>query len=304
MKQKKILFKTLIVILLFAHCFLAVEVSIAQTVKNQSLNIFLKKGKLQKQFKYRGDGSILVSGHRGGRENGYPENSLEGFENILRQMSAFFEIDPRLTKDSVIVLMHDPTLERTTTAKGKLADYTWAELQPVRLKDSEGNVTLSKIPTLEEVIVWSKGKTVINLDKKDVPMRMIVNLIKRYKAQQHVMLTVHSGEQARYYYDQFPGIMMSVFVRNDKEHEDISNSGVPWKNMIAYVGPTINSKNNKIIESLHDKGVRCMVSYAPTHDKLATNAERKNAYKEEMKNYPDIIESDFPTEIWSVLQNK
>ena len=304
MRQRGILFKTLMVILIFANCFLASEVAIAQTTKNQSLNIFLKRGKPQKIFKYKGDGSILVSGHRGGREKGFPENSLEGLENVLRQMPAFFEIDPRLTRDSVIVLMHDATLERTTTGKGKLADYSWAELQSVRLKDSEGNVTLSKIPTLEEVIVWSKGKTVINLDKKDVPLRMIVDLIKKYKAQKHVMVTVHTGEQARYYYDHFPGIMMSVFARNDKEYEDISNSGVPWKNMIAYVGPSINSKNSQIIESLHEKGVRCMVSYAPTHDKLATSAERIKAYKEEMKTNPDIIESDIPTEIGYVLQNK
>lgn len=36
------------------------------------------------------------------------------------------------------------------------------------------------------------------------------------------MLTVHTGAQARYYYDRFPDIMMSVFARNMKEFEDIS----------------------------------------------------------------------------------
>lgn len=48
---------------------------------------------------------------------GYAENCIEGLENVLTQMPAFFEIDPRLTKDSVIVLMHDATLDRTTTGK-------------------------------------------------------------------------------------------------------------------------------------------------------------------------------------------
>ena len=61
-------------------------------------------------FKYTGNGSIIVSGHRGGYEEGYSENCIEGLENVLKQMPAFFEIDPRLTKDSVIVLMHDATL--------------------------------------------------------------------------------------------------------------------------------------------------------------------------------------------------
>ena len=253
-------------------------------------------------FRYKADGSILVSGHRGGREKGFPENSIEGFENVLRQLPAFFEIDPRLTKDSVIVLMHDATLDRTTTASGRLADYTWDELQDVRLKDYDGRVTSCRIPTLEEAIVWSKGRTVINLDKKDVPLERIVALIRKHKAEDHVMLTVHTGAQARYYYDRLPGIMLSAFMRNEAELEDMAISGVPWQNMIAYVGPTIDDSNRAIVERLHRLGVRCMISVAPTHDRLPAEAERAAAYRQEISKHPDIIETDIPTEVWKALK--
>lgn len=255
-------------------------------------------------FGYKGDGSIIISGHRGGYEEGYSENSIEGLENVLKRMSAFFEIDPRLTKDSVIVLMHDATLERTTTGTGKVSDYTWKELRKLHLKDHSGKVTDCKIPTLEEVIKWSKGKTVINLDKKDVPMDMIAALIEKHKAEKHVMLTVHTGAQARYYYDRFPTIMMSAFARNVKEFEDLSISGVPWENMIAYVGHSITPANKKICEMLRARGVRCMISVAPTHDKLSSKEERVLKYKEEIDTKPDIIESDIPTEVWTVLQSR
>jgi Glycerophosphoryl diester phosphodiesterase len=265
---------------------------------------FKKLKDAHQYFAYKADSSILVSGHRGGRESGYPENSIEGFQHVLTQMPAFFEIDPRLTKDSVIVLMHDATLDRTTDATGTLSDYAWAELQSVRLKDHEGNSTSAKIPTLEEVIKWSKGKTVINLDKKDVPLHMIEELIKKHKAQKHVMLTVHTGAEARYYFDRLPGIMLSVFARNEKEFEDIAISGVPWENMIAYVGPTIDDSNSHIVEQLRAHGVRCMVSYAPSHDRLRTAEQRGLAYREAIKVHPDIIESDYPVEIWEVLKNK
>lgn len=257
---------------------------------------------LHEHFHYKADGSILVSGHRGGREKGFPENSIEGFENVLRQLPAFFEIDPRLTKDSVVVLMHDATLDRTTTASGRLCDYTWAELQKVRLKDYDGNVTPCRIPTLEEAIVWSKGKTVINLDKKDVPMERIVSLIRKHKAEDHVMLTVHTGAQARYYYDRLPGIMLSAFMRNDAEYEDMAISGVPWTSMIAYVGPTIDETNRHIVERLHRLGVRCMISVAPTHDRLKAEAERADGYRQEIGKHPDIIETDIPTEVWKALK--
>jgi glycerophosphoryl diester phosphodiesterase len=265
---------------------------------------FKNTEEVQAYFSYKGDGSMIISGHRGGHENNFPENSIEVMQDVLSRMPAFFEIDPRLTKDSVVVLMHDATLDRTTTATGKLADYTWEELQSVRLKDSEGNTTQYKIPTLEETIRWSKGKTVINLDKKDVPAEMIASLIKKHSAENHVMVTVHTGAQARYYYDQFPGMMQSVFARNDSEYEDISTAAVPWENMIAYVGRTIDETNEKIVAQLRANGVRCMVSCAPTHDKLKTPEEREKAYREEISKQPDIIESDLPVEVWSVIGSR
>ena len=44
---------------------------------------------------------------------------------------------PRYTKDSLIVLHHDPTLQRTTNGNGKLTDYTLNELKEIEIKRSE-----------------------------------------------------------------------------------------------------------------------------------------------------------------------
>lgn len=293
-----------ITIIISVYAFVLLQFNGTAQNPTSHLLSFENTAQLQDYFSYKADGTVLISGHRGGRENNFPENSIEALQNVINQFPAFFEIDPRLTKDSIIVLMHDATLDRTTTGKGKLSDFTWEELQSVRLKDSAGNPTPYKIPTLEEVIIWSRGKTIINLDKKDVPMHLIVDLIKKHKAQNHVMLTVHTGAQARYYFDRLPGIMLSVFARNDKEYHDISIAGVPWGNMIAYVGPTINDSNREIVDQLRSYGVRCMVSFAPTHDKLKTPEERQQAYKEELMNRPDIIESDLPAEVWSAIQQQ
>lgn len=76
-------------------------------------------------FHYTGKGKRIISGHRGSYITGYPENAIETFAYVLKHTPAFFEIDPRLTKDSVVVLLHDATLDRTTTGKGKLSDFTW-----------------------------------------------------------------------------------------------------------------------------------------------------------------------------------
>ncbi len=62
---------------------------------------------LKSYFKQDQNKPIIISGHRGGMMPGYPENSIEAFEKTLSIMPSFFEIDPQLTKDSVLILMHD-----------------------------------------------------------------------------------------------------------------------------------------------------------------------------------------------------
>lgn len=299
---KKLMQSTLVLATFLLFIPHLAEAQSSSTDKNANYLDFSTTGELQNFFSYKGDGNIIISGHRGGID--FPENSREGLQGVMDAMPAFFEIDPRLTKDSVIVLMHDATLDRTTTATGKLSDYTWDELQSVRLKDVNGKVTPYKIPTLEEIIIWSRGKTIINLDKKDVPFHMIADLIKKHKAEKHVMVTVHTGAQARYYYDRIPDIMLSAFARNNKEYDDMKISGVPWQNMIAYVGWTIDEKNEAIVKKLREKGVRCMISLAPSHDKIKDPTERDSRYLEEINKRPDIIETDLPIELWKVLNNK
>src|SRR5512134_2049686 len=93
---------------------------------------------LRALFRPTSDPLPFVSAHRGGAQRGFPENCLATFEQTLRHTFAILEIDPRYTKDGAIVLHHDDTLERTTTGRGKVSDFTLAELKELRLRDAEG----------------------------------------------------------------------------------------------------------------------------------------------------------------------
>lgn len=264
--------------------------------------IKIKKAKdMQTAFAYKDDGSIIISAHRGGMPTGYPENSVEAMEKTLAHLPAFFEIDPRLTKDSVIVLMHDADISRTTTGKGKLSSYTWEELKQFKLVDREGNVTPYHVPTLEEAIIWSKGKTVLNLDKKDVPLEMMAAFLKKHKPN-NVMITVHTPQQALLYYAQDKNAMFSAFIRNMKEYKAFEATNIPWSQFIAYVGPVLKPENQELYDLLHESGVRYMISLAPTHDKVVDVNERNRLYKESIQTAPDIIESDFPIDVFNNLQ--
>jgi glycerophosphoryl diester phosphodiesterase len=268
----------------------------AQKLKNLHTLQVKTSAELHQFFRYTGEDIPLISGHRGGTTKGFPENCIATFENTLRFTPAFFEIDPRLTKDSVIVLMHDATLDRTTTGTGKVSDYTWEELKQLKLKDAAGQVTQHRIPTLDEVIKWSKGKTILNLDKKDVPLAMIAKKLQEHQAETHVMLTVHNARQAQYYYQHNSKRMFSAFVRTKKEFEDFEQSGVPWSQIMAYVGPENKPENKELFDLLHARGVMCMISAAPTYDKLPDPEARKKAYQETFRSGADVLESDLPIE--------
>lgn len=253
-------------------------------------------------FKHSSVNFPIISGHRGGITKGFPENSMETFANTLKYMPSFFEIDPRLTKDSIAVLMHDATLERTTTGTGKLSDYTYAELQKFRLKDPEGNVTDAKIPTLKEAILWSKGRTVMNLDKKDVPLEMTARILKECN-NEAVMLTVHNAKQAKFYLDQNPNWMLSVHIKTKKAYDEYVNANIKWENIIAYIGPEFTDENRQLMKLLQAKGVMVMISSAPTYDKLPTAAERAKAYVDIFKEGADILESDLPVEVANAIKD-
>ncbi len=285
--------------------FFALMISIGDAVsQNKTINVLKIKNSRQLKdcFKYTGNDLPIISGHRGGNTKGYPENCIPTLENTLKYTPAFFEIDPRLTKDGYVVLMHDATLDRTTNGKGKVSDYTYAELQKFRLRDPEGNVTDYPIPLLTDVIKWSKGKTVLNLDHKDVPLEMTEKIIKEI-GNEVIMITIHSPEQAKHYLKNNPETMFSAHILTRKAFDDYEKAGIPWQNMIAYIGPKNKPENKELLDLLHAKGVMCMISAAPSYDKLTDSNERAVNYRETFKQGADILESDLPVEVAEAIKS-
>jgi len=258
---------------------------------------------LQHYFEYTGKDIPLVSGHRGGPMKDYPENCIETMQHTLTFTPATFEIDPHLTKDSMIVLMHDATLDRTTTGKGKVIDYTLAELKQLYLKDLEGHVTPYRIPTLGEAIIWAKGKTVLILDYKDVPLAMTARTIQQHHAAAWVMLTVHNATQARFYYDFDKEAMFEAFVKTPGALAEYEAASIPWSHIMAYIGPDDKPVNKTMQDLLHARKVMCMISSAPTYDKLEKPEDRANAYRAIIQHGNDMIEADRAAEAAEAIRS-
>jgi glycerophosphoryl diester phosphodiesterase len=98
-----------------------------------------------------------IVGHRGLIHDA-PENSLAGFTACL-ELRIGFEVDVRRSKDGVLVCVHDATLARTTNGKGKVADFTLAELKQLDAGSwLHPSFSAEKVPTLDEVLRLVKGR--------------------------------------------------------------------------------------------------------------------------------------------------
>ena len=108
---------------------------------------------------------VIVVSHRGDWRN-YPENSIPAIESVIRMGVDVMELDLKKTKDGVLVLSHDWTLDRCTTGHGNICDYTYQELLAFDLKRGHGiAIPGLKIPTLRQALEVCKDRIVVNVDQ-------------------------------------------------------------------------------------------------------------------------------------------
>ncbi len=149
--------------------------------------------------------SVTVTGHRGAAAYA-PENTLSGIDKALQLKPDRIEIDVQQTKDGVVILMHDVTLNRTTNGKGKVKNFTLEEIKKLDAASKfipEGEfvgipLPFEPIPTLEEALQRINGKTqfIIEIKKGNEYYPGIVNnivsLIQKYDA--YSWCIIHSFE--------------------------------------------------------------------------------------------------------------
>jgi len=220
----------------------------------------------------------LVSAHRGAPMPGFPENCIETFENATKYQPLIIEFDVALSKDSLLVIMHDDQLERTTTGSGPINSYTYKQLQTFRLKDQEGKVTNFKIPTLTEVLRWGKNKVLFTIDiKKGVPYEKIIAAIRQTKSESNSIIITYNARQAAAFHQLAPDLMISASVRRKEDLDRLNQMGVPDNRIVAFVG--VAAPDKAVYTYLNSKGISCILGTMGNLDKsAAANPNRKVFY--------------------------
>lgn len=124
------------------------------------------------------DGSdVLVAVHRATCGDA-PENSLTGIQQCMDMGVDMVELDVRRTHDGALVLMHDATIDRTTSGHGDVSALTLAAIRKFYLRNPAGALTSAQVPTLGEALQLIKGKVLIRVDKAYDIVDAVVAVLK------------------------------------------------------------------------------------------------------------------------------
>lgn len=261
---------------------------------------FRNVAELQRFLSYSPSRVPLVSAHRGGPAKGFPENAIETFAHTLNTQPLIIECDIALSKDSVLMMMHDNTLDRTTTGNGKVEDYTWEELKQLYLKDNEGTVTAFRIPSLDEVLNWGKGKVIYTLDvKRGVPFARVIEAVRRAKAEAASVVITYNADQAAEVNKLAPDLMLSVTIRNPQELQRLNDKGIPDEKMVAFVG--VSEADSSLYTLLHSRKIQCILGTMGNLDRQAA-ARGAKMYYDYVSRGADILSTDRPEEAGTALK--
>ena len=137
----------------------------------------------------------VIFAHRGASVHA-PENTLAAFELAIEQGADGIELDVKLSADGQVVVIHDPTVDRTTGAQGRVKDMTLAELRALDAGSFMSATFMGeKVPMLEDVFERVGNRTFINVEltnyttPRDHLVESVCMLVKRFGLQKRVLFS-------------------------------------------------------------------------------------------------------------------
>lgn len=131
----------------------------------------------------------IVIGHRG-NPVAFAENTIESFQSAVDLGVDALELDVRVSRDGVAVVMHDATLDRTTNATGRVGALSWRELEVLDASaraPTRGQGQL-RIPALEQVLERFREIPLIIEVKEIAAVDATERLVRKFGAQERVLI--------------------------------------------------------------------------------------------------------------------
>lgn len=254
------------------------------------------------------DGGVAISAHRAVSAMDQPENSVSAIEATGRAIpNAILELDAALTRDGHLVLMHDETMRRTTTGRGRVGDLTLAQIKRARLKASNGARTNEAVPTLGEALdAAGRVGAIASIDLKSAEggstielARAVIDQVRRSGAASRVILITYTPEDARAVAAMAPEMMISAGVNSVRGLE-----GLNMAQILAWTGT--RDERPALWRALKARGVEVQFgtlgAEGVRRDDLYAADGDVSEYRNLFRQGVTVIATDTPLAVKSVLE--
>jgi glycerophosphoryl diester phosphodiesterase len=201
--------------------------------------------------------------HRGA--SGYaPENTFSAFDKAIDMKADYLELDVQLCKDNKLVVIHDPTVDRTTNGSGKVQDLTWERLRSLDAGSDFGvEFAGERIPLLDEVLERYAGKIGIVIELKEPGLnpgieQKAADALTRYdlnKGKNGKVIVQSFDPNAILRFKQIvPDVPVGILVRTDDG--DITDDELEsYAAFAQFVNPQLDRVNKSLVDRIHRLGM-------------------------------------------------
>lgn len=207
-------------------------------------------------------------GHRGAA--GYcPENTFASFNKALELGVDYLEIDIQMTKDGELVVLHDPTVNRTTNGKGKVKDLTLKEIQALDAGSwFHPKFKGEKVPSFSEFLDVYASETGLLLELKkpslypEIEEKLARELMKRglhSGEKNHIIVQSFDINSLKRFHLLLPSIPIGVLIKNTGVKRISTKDLNSFSSFASYVNPKITLVNKRLIRRIHLHGFKTII---------------------------------------------
>ncbi|MGE3843176.1 MAG: glycerophosphodiester phosphodiesterase family protein [Vicinamibacterales bacterium] len=242
--------------------------------------------------------TVDVCAHRGWLEPSQPENSLEQFARTAAAGIPWIEVDLGTSADGTLYLLHDATLERSTSGRGRLRQMRDAQLETVRLRTGD-RISNEALPTFAQLLKWAQASgTRLLVDLKDGAPESAAALLRQAGLIDRVIFLSFSPESDRRALASDPDVRVSMLV-SDRAAVDAAVQRADGHPMALYVPHDADA-------SLFEYAARTgqpVITDAMSSLDLEVARTGSTAYQEFVRRRPvSILVSDRPLEAMRALR--
>ena len=244
-------------------------------------------------------GKMTVAGHRGDMYNCY-ENTMESFKKAVANGVDMIETDVRVTKDGVLVLMHDESVARTSNSSGLIRDMTYDEVSKINVGDEEN---FCHVPTYEEFMEWASAQGITldieikeynkvyggfnNKERCDYCIDEVLKLVDKYGMADKVVINSFDAYVLQRIYELHgKKYMLHVYYPYEKFMWNIDKNPEEY----AYCACVFSTKNKEYYDHLIERGIEPWIGAGATQENLLGLAAKYGAKLVTCNNTADILE--------------